>query len=118
MKLTRLEKRQAAGYTLADIMVASGLLAMTGLCVFYGLNSGMVMYAKNAAENLAHNESRTAVNRLLHDIHNAVSIPQLGHIDTRTPGSYTAPAGSWVPSGTSVTFYADSGTGPAAGVAF
>src|SRR5205807_9817154 len=74
--------------------------------------------AKNTAENLAHDSSRVAVNRMLHDIHTAVSIPVLGHIDTRTPGSYTAPTNSWVPSGTSVTFYADNSVGPTAGVAF
>jgi hypothetical protein len=78
----------------------------------------MTLYAKNTGTNLAHDSSRTAVNRLLHDIHTAVSIPVLGHIDTRTPGSYVAPTNSWVPSGTNVTFYADNSTGPTAGVSF
>lgn len=111
-------QQRNGGYTLADIMVAVSLTVLVGLVSIYSLNSGAILFAKNTAENLAHDSSRIAVNRLLHDIHNAVSIPQLGHIDYRTPGSYTAPANSWVPYGTSVTFYADSGTGPAAGVAF
>lgn len=118
MKQAPFVSQKEQGYTLADIMVATALVTVVGLIGFYALNSGTILYAKNTAENLAHDSNRIAVNRLLHDIHEAVSIPQLGHIDTRTPGSYTAPAGSWVPSGTSVTFYAETGTGPAAGVAF
>lgn len=117
MKLSYLTKK-TAGYTLVDIMVASGLLAIVGICVYYGLITGMIMSAKNTAENLAHDSARVGVNRLLHDIHNAVSIPELGYIDTRTPGSFTAPSGSWVPSGTSVTFCPVSGSGPAAGISF
>jgi hypothetical protein len=117
MKIKRSD-RSRDGYTLADIMVASGLVTIVGLIGVYTLNTGTLLYAKNTAENLAHDSSRIAVNRLLHDIHNAVSIPQLGHIDYRTPGTYTAPANSWVPYGTGVTFYADTGTGPAAGVSF
>jgi hypothetical protein len=114
----RSQHQPQAGYTLADIMVAVSLTVLVGLIGVYAMNSGTILYAKNTAQNLAHDSSRIAVNRMLHDIHNAVSIPQLGHIDYRTPGTYTAPANSWVPSGTSVTFYADSGTGPTAGVSF
>src|SRR5438067_1564956 len=101
MKTARPNQREQAGYTLADIMVATALVTIVGLIAVYTLNSGTILFAKNTSENLAHDQSRIAVNRLLHDIHEAVSVPQLGHIDTRTPGSYTAPAGSWVPYGTS-----------------
>jgi|tagenome__1003787_1003787.scaffolds.fasta_scaffold20900854_2 hypothetical protein len=117
MKHSKVRLREG-GYTLADIMVASGLTVLAGIIGVYAMNSGAILYAKNTAQNLAHDSSRIAVNRLLHDIHNAVSVPQLGHIDYRTPGTYTAPANSWVPYGTNVTFYADSGTGPNAGVSF
>jgi hypothetical protein len=112
------EKRRLTAFTLAEAMVACGMFTVVGLAAVYTLNSGTILYAKNTAENLAHDQSRIAVNRVLHDIHEAVSVPQLGHIDTRTPGSYTAPTGSWVPNGTNVTFYADTGSGPTAGVAF
>lgn len=118
MNLSILHEKKENGYTLADIMVATGCVTIVGLIAFYALNSGTILYAKNTAVNLAHDSSRIAVNRMVHDIHEAVSIPQLGHIDTRTPGSYTAPVGSWVPSGTNVTFYADTGTGPAKGFSF
>src|SRR5438552_1343136 len=100
MKTLSSHRVRETGYTLADIMVATALVTVVGLMGFYALNSGTILYAKNTAENLAHDQSRIAVNRLLYDIHQAVSVPQLGHIDTRTPGCYTAPAGSWVPSGT------------------
>jgi hypothetical protein len=119
MKLQTSQKRSVGAFTLGETMVALGMASMVGVAVFYTVTSGAILYAKNTAENLAHDSSRIAVNRLLHDIHEAVSVPQLGHIDTRTPGSYTAPAGSWVPYGTNVTFYADNGTtGPTAGVSF
>jgi len=117
MRLSILQ-RKSGGFTLGEMMVTTCAFALVGLCAFYTLNTGTVLYAKNTAQNLAHDSSRIAVNRLLHDIHQACSIPQLGHIDTRTPGTYTAPAGSWVPYGTNVTFYADAGAGPTAGVAF
>jgi len=100
--------RKQAAFTLSDTMISVGLVGLIGLCVFAVLNSGTILYAKNTASNLAHDESRKAVNRLMHDIHQAVSIPQLGHIVqgnlAANPG---APTGSWTPSGTNVTFYAE-----------
>jgi hypothetical protein len=118
MKLSILGKKQRQAFSLPEILVTCAAFGLVGICAWYALNSGTILYAKNTAENLAHDAARTAVNRVLHDIHNAVSIPQLGHIDTRTPGSYTAPDGSWVPSGVSATFYAETGTGPSAGISF
>ena len=96
------------GYTLADTMVTCGLVAVIGLAVFAVLNSGSILYAKNTAANIAHDQSRIAVNRLMHDIHEAVSIPQLGHIvQGNLAANPTAPAGSWTPYGTNVTFWAE-----------
>src|SRR2546423_14904445 len=118
MKLLTDKTARLGGFTLSEMLVACGMFTVVGIAVVYTLNAGLVLYAKNAADNLAHDQSRIAVNRLLHDVHEAVSVPQLGHIDTRAPGSYTAPTGSWVPSGTSVTFYADTGSCPSAGIAF
>ena len=59
------------------------------------------------------------MNRLVHDIHAAISTPQLGHIvDGNLKSHPTAPTSSWTPYGTNLTFWADSGTGPAAGIGF
>jgi hypothetical protein len=114
MRTKSLGKRGA--YTLADTMVTCAILGVVGVCVFAILNSGTILYAKNTAANLAHDQSRIAVNRVLHDIHEAVSIPQLGHIVqgnlAANPG---APAGSWTPSGTNVTFYAEPSPSPSPG---
>lgn len=104
----RLRKRTDKGFTLAEIMVTAGVAGVLGVCVFEILRAGTILYAKNTAENLAHDQSRIAVNRIVHDIHEAVSIPQLGHI---VPGNLAAnpgaPLGSWTPNGTNVTFYAE-----------
>ena len=118
MKLSILPKHHESGYTLVDIVVATAAMTLVGLCIFYSLNFSMILYAKNTAENLAHDSSRIAVNRMLHDIHGAVSIPQLGHIVQGVQTPPAVPQGSWTPSGTNVPFYADSGAGPATGVAF
>jgi len=56
-----------------------GLLCFVviGGIVYLLLNSGMILYAKNMSVNTAHEDTRRAVNRLLRDIHAAVSVPQL-----------------------------------------
>src|SRR2546423_4041715 len=101
-----------AAYTLADVMVTAGVGGLMGLAVFAVLNWGTILYAKNTAANIAHDQSRIAVNRLLHDIHEAVSIPQLGHIvQGNLAANRSAPEGSWTPFGTNVTFWAE--TAPA-----
>lgn len=112
MKLT---PSKASGFTLVEMMVSVGGVALVGICVFLILQTGMVLYAKNTAENIAHDQARIAINRLLHDIHRAVSIPQLGHMVTAPADMTTLPAGSWKAYGTTKAFYADSGAGPSAG---
>ena len=66
-----------AGYTLGEIMVAGACAVMVGLMAVLLLNGGFNLYARITANNLAHDQSRIAVNRLVSDIHKAVSIPQL-----------------------------------------
>src|SRR5437867_13320337 len=65
------------GYTVAELAVATAVMAILGIVVFNVLNSGMILYAKNTAVNSAHQEARDGVNRLTRDIHAAVSVPQL-----------------------------------------
>ena len=45
--------------------------------MFFFLNSGMTLYAKNTAVNAAHQQARAGVDQMLANIHAAVSIPQL-----------------------------------------
>ena len=107
------------GFTLAETMIALGVTAIAGAAVGYITLNATVLYAKNTADNAAHDQNRIAISRLVRDIHSATSIPQLGKI---VPGNLaanpTAPVGSWTPYGTNVTFWAESGAGPAAGISF
>ncbi|MFL6529832.1 MAG: type II secretion system protein J [Chthoniobacterales bacterium] len=119
MKLPAGKQQSDSAFTLGETMVAMGIASVLCTCALYTLLNGMILFAKNTAENLAHDQNRIAVNRLVHDVHTAVSIPQLGHIVTgNLAANPTASAGSWTPYGTNVTFWADSGTGPAAGIGF
>jgi hypothetical protein len=65
------------GMTLAEIAVSLGVLGLLGLVFFQVLNSGIILYAKNSAVNVAHEEAREGINRLTRDIHASVSVPQL-----------------------------------------
>ncbi|HEX8077337.1 MAG TPA: hypothetical protein VF511_05945 [Chthoniobacterales bacterium] len=118
-RLTSSRRCNASGFTLSEIMVTLGMASVVGVCATYIFLNGTILIAKNTAENVAHDQNRIAINRLLHDIHAAISTPQLGHIVTgKLAQNPTAPNGSWTPYGTNLTFWADSGTGPAAGVSF
>ena len=69
--------RNRSGFTLAEVMISTGILAVAGLGVFQALNAGLVQFAKNTAVTVSHQEGRRSVNRLTRDIHSAVSIPKL-----------------------------------------
>src|SRR6476620_1229749 len=76
MRLTQ-SKQSHRGYTLAEIMVAGGATVVLGIISVTFMLAGFKIYAKVTANNLSHDESRLAVNRLVSDIHKAVSTPQL-----------------------------------------
>ena len=57
------------GTTLVEMMVAVGVLALTGTIMFEALSAGMIMFAKNTAVNLSHQEGRKSINRLVRDLH-------------------------------------------------
>lgn len=77
MKLLRRSQTGRAAFTMVEMMIATSVMAIAGLGIFQALNSGMVLFAKNTAVGVAHQEGRKSVNRLTRDIHSAVSIPQL-----------------------------------------
>jgi hypothetical protein len=77
MNAPKLSQRHFAAFTLPEMGVAVGVLGLLGLVFFQVLNSGMVLYAKNTAVNVAHDEARQGILRLTRDIHAAVSVPQL-----------------------------------------
>jgi prepilin-type N-terminal cleavage/methylation domain-containing protein len=78
------------GYTLAEIAVASAIISVVGLLMYCVLNFSALLGAKNAAINTAHQSVRTAMTRMLQDLHSAVSQPYL--VDTS--GTQVAAGGS------------------------
>jgi prepilin-type N-terminal cleavage/methylation domain-containing protein len=71
---------RAAGFTLIEMIVAMGMVGAIGSVVFTILNTGAVLYAKNTAINVAHQQARVAVMQAETDLHSSVSLPQL--VDT------------------------------------
>lgn len=85
------------GYTIVEMAVSIGVLGLLGAVFFSVLNSGIVLYAKNTAVNVAHAEAKDGILRLTRDIHAAVSVPQLrdgnfGVVNAQpTPGANPTP---------------------------
>src|SRR4051812_49114702 len=74
--------RNVGGFTVAELSVAMGVLALLGLVFFQVLQSGLALSAKNTAVNAAHEEARQGILRLTRDLHASVSVPQLRDKDT------------------------------------
>ena len=85
-----------SGSALVEVMISSTIMAIVSSIVFSILNTGMVLFAKNTAVNMAHQQARVAVLTMEADLHSAVSIPQLADANQ-------APV---------------TGNGPAAGISF
>jgi hypothetical protein len=84
------------GFTLVEALITSALIALTGAVVISIIYSGLVLFSKNTAINIAHQQGRSVFMGMVRDIHGAVSIPQL--VDANRNGV--------------------SGTGSAAGISF
>jgi type II secretory pathway pseudopilin PulG len=84
------------GYTLVELAVSAAMIGVIGVLLYAVLNLCTVLGAKNTAINVAHQNARTAMTRMLGDLHSAVSLPYL--VDA---------------SGNQVA-----GSGPAAGISF
>jgi prepilin-type N-terminal cleavage/methylation domain-containing protein len=86
-----------SGFTLIEVMISSAVVGVTGIILYYVLLTGLTLFTKNTAINMAHQEARSAVVHMEQNIHQAISIPRL---TTTNPVSYVA------------------GSGPAVGIAF
>ena len=107
-----LKNYKTGGFTSAEMVVSTMVMAILGIVFLNVLNSGMILYAKNTAVNTAHEQGREGVNRLTRDIHAAVSVPQLRN--NTHDATYTV-AGSYA----TVSSTPVSGVAPtAAGVSF
>ncbi len=97
MKL-RIPNKIQDGYTVAEMVIASAVLILLGLVFFRVLQSGLLLFTKNTAVNIAHEEARGGVNRLVRDIHAAVSVPELRNLDgTTNPVTLPTPSPSPTP---------------------
>jgi hypothetical protein len=65
------------GSVLIELMVSTTIVVITGSIIFYILNTGMILFAKNTAINMAHQQARVALLTMERDLHSAISIPQL-----------------------------------------
>src|ERR1700712_2469787 len=63
--------------SLIEISIAMGLLGVFGLSIYSILNIGVILGAKNAAVNTAHQQARTAMLQMVADLHAAISLPAL-----------------------------------------
>src|SRR5438270_9461587 len=80
-----------SGFTAAEMVVSTMVMAILGIVFLNVLNSGMILYAKNTAVNSAHEEGREGIARFTRDLHAAVSVPQLRnntHDATYSCGTY------------------------------
>jgi hypothetical protein len=100
MKSVNQTRFKQSGFTAAEMVVSTMIMAILGIVFIQVLNSGIVLYTKNTAVNAAHEEARSGVNHLTRDIHASISVPQLRTADAggRAP-SDAASIVSAVPSG-------------------
>jgi len=65
------------GFTLVETVMAMASVGFVGLSIFYTLYYGLLLFTKNTAMNVSHQEARNALLQLETDIHSAVSAPSL-----------------------------------------
>ncbi len=100
MMYSRLHGARQRAAILIELMVSTTIVLITGSIIFTILNTGMILFAKNTAINMAHQQARVAVLQMEQDLHSAVSIPQL------VDASKTAVAGNGPAAGISFQLYA------------
>lgn len=82
------------GITLLEVLVTLSIVAVTGAILLSAMQAIAVNAAKNGAINLAHQQARQAINRVVEEIRESASIPQLldGNLNP-LPGSHGPAAG-------------------------
>lgn len=80
--------RRASGFTIAEMMIAVAIIGIVATVMYTLLNSGMTLFARNVAVNMAHQQARNGMMRVTRDLHQAVSIPKL--VDANLQGVTSA----------------------------
>jgi prepilin-type N-terminal cleavage/methylation domain-containing protein len=96
-KSTQLRER---AFTLIELLISTAIVAFSGAILYYILFTGLTLFAKNTAINMAHQEARVAVLQMEQDLHAAISIPQL------TDGNRNPVTGNGPAAGISFQLYA------------
>jgi hypothetical protein len=91
MKAPSLQRPVSAAFTMVELLITTTLSVMVGGIIFSILNGGMVLFAKNTAVNMSHQQARVAVLTMEQSLHSAVSIPMLVDVN-KTPITGNGPA--------------------------
>ena len=72
-----IRSRLCGGFTLVEVVAATGLASLVGYTGYTILNVGLMLFAKNSAINVAHQQARRALLRMENDFHASTSQVQL-----------------------------------------
>jgi len=116
-------------FTLVEMVAALGISGLVATILLQTLWNGAVLFAKNSAINIAHQQARVGVMMIENDLHSSTSVPQL--IDAnRNPisglgpapgiafhsfagGPYQVAPGDYMPTQNTISVLANGGTPPA-----
>ena len=104
--------QQASAFTLTETAVVMAVFSILGVVFFHVLQSGLVLFSKNVAVNVAHQEARDGMNRLTRDIHAAVSVPQLRDINFNVVSSEPATSAPSTPTRAAGVSFQNVASGP------
>jgi len=65
------------GFSLIEVLVATGAMGVIATVMWALLNFGLNMFARNVRVNMAHQQARNGTMRVIRDLHQSISIPQL-----------------------------------------
>ncbi len=110
----KIKLKASSAMSLAETMLAVGLIGGASIAIYSLLTSGLVLGAKNTAMNTAHQQARVAMLQMVQDLHSSVSLPQLAD-ENGNPPPPTTPSPQ--PSNTPIATPTATPT-PAAGISF
>src|SRR6187401_89832 len=79
--MVRLPSRVRAAFTLTEVVITTALAALVGYTGYTILHVGLMLFAKNSAINVSHQQARKALLRMENDFHSSTSQVQLTNND-------------------------------------
>ncbi len=70
-------KSRSGGATIVEVLLTVGIVAVTGAILLTAMHAIGVSSAKNSAINLAHQQARKSINRVIEEIRESASVPRL-----------------------------------------